>query len=83
MLCRWCRRRSSARNLNRSSAAVIENCDPARRVKIEGDDDADETDPFDGVVEVEEEILTWNKMLVILRYVLTENGYIESVQPME
>lgn len=83
MLCRWCRRWSSASNLNSSSATVIEKCDPACRIEVEGDDDTDKADPFDGVVEVEEEVLACDTMLVILRYGLTENGYIESVQPVE
>ena len=47
-----------AGDLNRGAAAVVEEGDPARRVEVQGDDDADEADPFDGVVVVEVEVLT-------------------------
>lgn len=57
VFCRRCRRGPSARDLNRSATAVIEQRDPARGIDVQSDDDANEADPFDGVVEVEEKVL--------------------------
>ena len=57
--CWWRRGRAAARNFNGGAAAIVEKGDPARRINVQGDDDADEPDPFDGVVEVEVEVLAW------------------------
>lgn len=50
---------STAENIDREAAAVIQGYSHSVRVDVEGDDDADEADPSDRVVEVKVRALAY------------------------